>query len=154
MRIETAAERDALLVRLIDKLPRPAIVYTTLVTHAEALHHAIKARGYQRLALFTGQMGDGDVRLKIVTDWTHGAIDLVVATSAFGMGIDKDDVRTIVHACVPESPSRYYQEIGRAARDGNQALALMLWSDDRGKDGDWWQGSQALVGQVWLTACR
>jgi ATP-dependent DNA helicase RecQ len=151
VRIDTCAERDASLVRLIDKLPRPAIIYTTLVRHAEALYCAIRDRGYERLALFTGQMGDGDVRLKVVSDWTHGAIDLVVATSAFGMGIDKDDVRAVIHACVPESPSRYYQEIGRAARDGNQALALMLWSDNYGKDGDWRQARMLWSGS-WLTA--
>jgi ATP-dependent DNA helicase RecQ len=150
IRIETAAERDVLLVELVDQLPRPAIVYTTLVQHAETLHRAIKARGYERLAVFTGQLEENSERLKIVSGWRAGDIDLVVATSAFGMGIDKDDVRAVIHACVPESPSRYYQEIGRAARDGNQALALMLWTDDRGKNGDWrlarrlWSGS-------WLT---
>ena len=149
-RVETAAERDALLIDLIDRLPRPAIIYTTLVKHAEALHQAIAKRGYRRLALFTGQINDGDARLQIVTDWRAGKIDLVVATSAFGMGIDKDDVRAIVHACVPESPSRYYQEIGRAARDGNQALALMLWTDDQGKNGDWRQARKLWSGS-WLT---
>ena len=147
-RIKTAAERDALLVEIIDILPRPAIIYTTLVKHAKALHSAIKSRGYERLALFTGQSSE---RLKVVTEWQEGAIDLVVATSAFGMGIDKDDVRAVIHACVPESPSRYYQEIGRAARDGNQALALMLWTDDLGKDGDWRQARKLWVGS-WLTA--
>ena len=119
-RIKTAAERDALLVEIIDILPRPAIIYTTLVKHAKALHSAIKSRGYERLALFTGQSSE---RLKVVTEWQEGAIDLVVATSAFGMGIDKDDVRAVIHACVPESPSRYYQEIGRAARDGDRWLS-------------------------------
>jgi ATP-dependent DNA helicase RecQ len=148
-RIDTAAERDALLVRLIDRLPRPAIIYTTLVKHAERLHDAIAARGYQRLALFTGQVDDGMSRLRIVSDWRAGNIDLVVATSAFGMGIDKDDVRAVIHACVPESPSRYYQEIGRAARDGNQALALMLWTDDRGVAGDWRQARRLWSGG-WL----
>lgn len=148
-RIETAAERDALLVRLIDRLPRPAIIYTTLVKHAERLHDAIKANGYKRLALFTGQVDDGTSRLRIVSDWRAGNVDLVVATSAFGMGIDKDDVRAVIHACVPESPSRYYQEIGRAARDGNQALALMLWTDDRGVAGDWRQARRLWSGG-WL----
>ena len=151
IRIETAAERDALLVQLVDKLPRPAIIYTTLVRHAEEIYRAIRARGYDRLALFTGLMDDGDARLKVVSDWMRGAIDLVVATSAFGMGIDKDDVRAVVHACAPESPSRYYQEIGRAARDGNQSLALMLWSDNQGKDGDWRQARKLWSGS-WLTA--
>lgn len=148
-RIDTAAERDALLVQLIDRLPRPAIIYTTLVKHAEHIHDAIKARGYERLALFTGQVEDSESRLRIVTDWRAGKIDLVVATSAFGMGIDKDDVRAVIHACVPESPSRYYQEIGRAARDGNQALALMLWTDDRGVAGDWRQARRLWSGG-WL----
>ncbi|RWX58026.1 ATP-dependent DNA helicase RecQ, partial [Mesorhizobium sp. M4B.F.Ca.ET.089.01.1.1] len=120
------------------------------VKHAEALHRSIATRGYERLALFTGQLDDGASRLKVVTDWRDGAIDLVVATSAFGMGIDKDDVRAVVHACVPESPSRYYQEIGRAARGGNQALALMLWTDDRGKAGDWRQARRLWSGS-WLT---
>lgn len=148
-RIDTAAERDALLVRLVDRLPRPAIIYTTLVKHAERLHDAIKARGYERLAIFTGQVDDGRSRLRIVSDWRAGNIDLVVATSAFGMGIDKDDVRAVIHACVPESPSRYYQEIGRAARDGNQGLALMLWTDDRGDAGDWRQARRLWSGG-WL----
>ncbi|WP_400766988.1 helicase-related protein [Methylosinus sporium] len=148
-RIETAAERDALLIKLIDRLPRPAIIYTTLVKHAENLHKAIAARGYDRLALFTGQADDGTSRLQIVSDWRAGNIDLVVATSAFGMGIDKDDVRAVIHACVPESPSRYYQEIGRAARDGNQALALMLWTDDHGVADDWRQARRLWSGS-WL----
>jgi ATP-dependent DNA helicase RecQ len=148
-RIDTAAERDALLVQLVDRLPRPAIIYTTLVEHAESLHASIAARGYERLALFTGQIDDGPSRLRIVSDWRAGNIDLVVATSAFGMGIDKEDVRAVIHACVPESPSRYYQEIGRAARDGNQALALMLWADDPGVAGDW-SKARRLWSRGWL----
>lgn len=149
--IGTAAERDELLVSLIDRLPRPAIIYTTLVKHAETLYRAIRGRGYERIALFTGQIDDSSTKLKVVTDWRAGAIDLVVATSAFGMGIDKDDVRAVIHACVPESPSRYYQEIGRAARDGNQALALMLWTDDGGNNGDWRQARKLWSGS-WLTS--
>jgi ATP-dependent DNA helicase RecQ len=149
-RIETAAERDALLIKLIDRLPRPAIIYTTLVKHAENLHKAIAANGYDRLALVTGQVDDSTSRLRIVSDWRSGNIDLVIATSAFGMGIDKDDVRAVIHACVPESPSRYYQEIGRGGRDGNQALALMLWTDDRAVDGDWRQARRLWSGS-WLS---
>ena len=76
-----------MLVRLIDRLPRPAIIYTTLVKHAERLHDDIKANGYKRLALFTGQVDDGTSRLRIVSDWRAGNIDLVVATVLMSMGM-------------------------------------------------------------------
>src|SRR5215469_5229497 len=55
-----------------------------------------------------------------------GQLDVVVATSAFGMGIDKPDIRTVVHAGVPASIDDYYQEIGRAGRDGEQAAAILV----------------------------
>jgi ATP-dependent DNA helicase RecQ len=124
----TAEERDATVLSLLDRIPRPCVLYTTKVSPARDLYRRLRnERGYRRIALFTGEISDAGERRRIVYDWSHDRLDLVVATSAFGLGIDKGDVRAVVHACIPESPSRYYQEIGRASRDGHQGLALCVW---------------------------
>lgn len=143
--------RQVRLIRLVDRLPRPALIYTSTVKDAETIHRRLHDEsGFRRLALFTGELDDAEERLRIVKDWRAGHLDLVVATSAFGMGIDKDDVRVVVHACIPETASRYYQEIGRAARDGHQGLALLLWTEGPPRDSDWdIAASQAR--KDWLT---
>src|SRR3546814_3061237 len=89
---------------------------------AEELYERLIERQYKRIALFTGQITNGDERHQIVEDWAAARIDVVVATSAFGMGVDKSNVRPVVNACLPEGPSRWSQEIGRAARAGHQGL--------------------------------
>lgn len=123
------------LLQTVDFAPRPAIVYTTLVEDAESLYKALTGeRKYERVALVTGESSEPFSRQEVVEKWVKDGFDLVVATSAFGMGIDKADVRAVIHACVPESAARYYQEIGRAGRDGRQALALCLWWRSDGKD--------------------
>lgn len=159
----TAQARDAQLDYLIDRAPRPLIVYTTVaserdetdaftenLTSAEAIFERQKRRGYRRIALFTGDTG-GEERKTIVSDWARGDIDFVVATSAFGMGVDKANVRTVIHACLPDSPARYYQEIGRAARDGHQGLALALFTDTNGKALDDVKSAFSQATGSWLT---
>lgn len=125
-----AAEREDVLLQAIDRLPRPAIVYTTRVDQAEALHHRLRQRGFKRVEVFTGAT-QGPDRQRIIRGWASQKFDLVVATSAFGLGVDKGDVRAVVHACLPETPARWYQEIGRASRDGHQGLGLTLFTRTR-----------------------
>jgi ATP-dependent DNA helicase RecQ len=122
---DDAGQRDRAVIDLVDLLPRPMLLYTTKVEDAERIYAALSARGYRRLACFTGNTGPLE-RQRIVDDWQVANLDIVVATSAFGMGIDKSDVRAVVHACLPEDAARLYQEIGRAGRDGHQALAVVL----------------------------
>lgn len=147
-RFEVADDRQEAILRAVDFCPRPAIVYTTRVQDASDLHDQLRDRGYRRIALFTGETGP-TARQDIIDRWAAGDLDLVVATSAFGLGIDKANVRTVIHACLPESAARWYQEIGRGGRDGHQALALLLWSDD--PENDDVGAAMSMASRDWLT---
>jgi len=110
---------------------RPAIVYAGTRAETEDLAQALEAAlGVEVLAYHAGlarhERADGQRR------FMSGEIEVVVATNAFGMGIDKADVRTVAHATVPGSVEAYYQEAGRAGRDGLPARAL-LFAESRDK---------------------
>lgn len=75
--------------------------------------------------VFTGETKEKD-RDKILSGWKNQEYDIVLATSAFGIGVDKPDVRTIIHACCPENLSRFYQEVGRGGRDRLPSLSLFM----------------------------
>jgi ATP-dependent DNA helicase RecQ len=63
---------------------------------------------------------------QLLQDWRRGVLDIVVATSAFGLGMDQAEIRSVVHACLPETIDRYYQEVGRSGRDGKASTALLI----------------------------
>src|SRR5687768_17012424 len=67
---------------------------------------------------------------EILRGWNAGDIDVVVATSAFGLGVDQSEVRSILHACLPESIDRWYQEVGRGGRDGRASVALLVADEE------------------------
>ncbi len=69
-------------------------------------------------------------RTQAQNQWLNGETQVIVATSAFGMGIDKADVRYVIHADLPHSMERYYQEMRRAGRDGKKSYSIVLWNDD------------------------
>ncbi|MCT7376361.1 DEAD/DEAH box helicase [Chelativorans salis] len=125
---EWESQRRAALDYLVDRAPRPLIIYTTQIADAGVLYARLRDadHDYARVALFTGDTGSRD-RRRIVEDWAKDQIDIVVATSAFGLGIDKADIRSVIHACLPEGPARWYQEIGRASRDNGQGFAACLF---------------------------
>lgn len=118
-------DRENALMDCLWHLPRPAIIYTTEVKESETLFRKIKSLGFRRVGCFNGETRASERRRQLF-DWRSNKIDLMVATSAFGLGVDKGDVRSVVHACFPENTHRYYQEVGRGGRDGNSAIAILL----------------------------
>jgi ATP-dependent DNA helicase RecQ len=124
-RFRTTESRDAALREALLRLPRPAILYATKRDEAERLAAMCRDIGFDRVGCFHGDTRARE-RRDLLTDWRADRIDLMVATSAFGMGVDKADVRAVVHACMPESMHRYYQEVGRGGRDGASSVCLLM----------------------------
>ena len=111
--------------------PKPGIVYAATRKDAEAYTEELSAAGLSAAAYHAGL--PTAERARVHDTFQAGTLDVVVATSAFGMGIDKADVRFVLHASVPGSLDAYYQEIGRAGRDGAPARAILAYrSQDLG----------------------
>ena len=109
---------------------RPAIVYAPTRKETEALARRLGG-DFPADAYHAGL--PGEERDRVQTAFLSGETEVIVATTAFGMGIDKPNIRTVVHTALPATVEGYYQEIGRAGRDGDPARALLLysWADRR-----------------------
>lgn len=125
----TSVEKQEQILAALRHAPRPFILYVTKREDALTWHRILRTHaGYQRVERFDGATPDQQ-RKEIIAAWVGNKLDGVVATSAFGVGIDKGDVRTIIHATIPETLDRFYQEVGRGGRDGKPSISLLVYED-------------------------
>ncbi len=127
----TPSQRPAVVLELLrEKENRPAIIYAPTRKSAVALADTLNAE-FPTAAYHAGMPAADrdDVQAKFLAD----RYEVIVATIAFGMGIDKPDIRTVVHTALPSSVEGYYQEIGRAGRDAKPSRAVLMqsWTDRR-----------------------
>lgn len=133
LRLETADiydEKETLtaIYKVLDKFNGSGIIYFSLIKKLEYYSQIIGDKGYKH-GVYHGKL-EARQRKQTQRDFLSGKQKLILATNAFGMGIDKPDIRFVIHAEVPSSIESYYQEIGRAGRDGKDSLCMMLYNQE------------------------
>lgn len=114
-------------LELIAKLPHPMIIYVHSPEDAENLKKQLQENDLNNIETFTGKTSTKD-RDRIIKKWSNSELDIMIATCAFGVGVDKKNVRTVLHLYVPNNPNKFYQEAGRGGRDGNPCLSVLLYT--------------------------
>ena len=126
--VKTTENKETDVSELVKKMNGSGIVYVRSRKKCQDFSNLLAKQGisvsFYHAGLPFEQRSDRQM------GWTIGKIRIMVATNAFGMGIDKPDVRFVIHADLPDSPESYFQEAGRAGRDGKRAYAVLLFSPD------------------------
>lgn len=116
--------KEEKLVQILNNVPGTGIIYLRSRAGTEKLSNFLNKKGFKSTWYHAGL--DGKEREKRQQLWQNDKVKLMVATNAFGMGIDKAEVRKVVHMDLPDSPEAYFQEAGRGGRDGKKAYAVVV----------------------------
>tara|TARA_R110002020_G_scaffold449479_2_gene662743 strand:- start:3531 stop:5435 length:1905 start_codon:yes stop_codon:yes gene_type:complete len=125
-RVLAEEDKHYRILDILKKNTRSAIIYVRSRKTAQTFADFLQSRGITAHH-YHGGLGN-DKRNANFLDWASNKVQVMVATNAFGMGIDKPDVQTVIHVELPESIESYFQEAGRAGRDGNAAYSFVLYS--------------------------
>lgn len=124
--VRKCEDKTGQMLNICNGVPGTGIVYVRSRKKTEEIAAALTAAGISA-SFYNAGLGH-ELRMKRQADWKSGKTRVMVCTNAFGMGIDKPDVRFVVHADMPDSPEAYFQEAGRAGRDGKDSFAVLLWN--------------------------
>ncbi|MEH7276389.1 RecQ family ATP-dependent DNA helicase, partial [Neobacillus vireti] len=120
-------DKQSRLIQLVLQLQKPGIIYFSSKKVAEQMAALLVEKGIYRVMAYHGGL-EQEQRILIQQQFIHGQLDVICATSAFGMGVNKEDIRFIIHYHMPMQIESYLQEIGRAGRDGEASIAVLLYS--------------------------
>ncbi|MDQ6599500.1 ATP-dependent DNA helicase RecQ [Bacillus salipaludis] len=120
-------EKQRRVLELVSKLQTPGIIYFSSKKAAEKMASYLVENGVSKVMAYHGGL-DHEQRILIQQQFIYGQLDVICATSAFGMGVNKENIRFIIHFHMPMQLESYLQEIGRAGRDGLPSVAIFLYS--------------------------
>ena len=126
LKVASQSQKNQKLLELVNYLQGPGLIYFSSKKLADRLAKWLGQRSQLRVAAYHAGLSHLD-RYSIQQQFLQGQLDLVCATSAFGMGVNKEDIRYVIHYHLPSDLNSYVQEIGRAGRDGKQSCAILLY---------------------------
>ncbi|MGX8701609.1 DEAD/DEAH box helicase [Caproiciproducens sp.] len=124
IRARSYTDKNKKMLELVRKMPHPMIIYVARPDDASEIKNLLNENGILNVKTFTG-LTTGSQRKELIDAWADDQFEIMIATSAFGVGVDKSDVRTVLHMYIPQNPNAYYQELGRGGRDKLPCLSIM-----------------------------
>ncbi|PKG24151.1 RecQ family ATP-dependent DNA helicase [Niallia nealsonii] len=136
-KFSATAEKLERLYTLVEQLQGPGIIYFSSKKIAEQTASYIRSKSNKKISGYHGGMTQED-RILIQQQFLHGHLEVICATSAFGMGVNKENIRYVIHYHMPTQMESFLQEIGRAGRDGSDSISILLYAN----------GDEALASQL------